>query len=206
MEEQSESARGHSLYMRISLLSITGVAVTLLGLVTGVTANLKLKPHALVSLDIPVWLSGDHVETGNFRVEPLHLYYVDIDLEKRRSHQHGCEPTTVLATRWVLKSATGHVDRGTSPWEDSGLTLAVFLPSERDYSFQAQVSPGAGCLDLENPRLKVRTHPSAGDAYTALTWTSVLTTIVGIVVFSQPLIWPRSEHDSMITVLGDSDH
>lgn len=160
--------------MRLGFFSVTGVTVTLLGLAIGVATHLKLKPQPLVSLDMPVSLSADHIETGDFTVEPLRLYYVDIDLEKSRSPQRGCEPTTVLTTRWALTSTTGHVDRGTSPWEDSGLTLAVFLPNEYQYSFQARVSPGADCLNRENPRLKVRTHPGAGDLYTALTWMSVV--------------------------------
>lgn len=190
--------------MRSRLFRITGITITLIGLAMGIVANLKLKPHARISLDVPVSLSAGHIETGDFRVEPLDLYYVDIDLEKRR-HRHGCEPLTVLATRWALTSATGHVDRGTSPWDDSGLSLAVFLPDESHYSFCAQVSSSADCLDTENPRLKVRTHPSASDLYTALTWTSVLMTTIGMVIFFQPSVRRRSKHNSMITVLGSSD-
>ena len=203
-KEQSDWARSLTGQMRIRLFRITGITIALLGLVTGLATNLKLKPHALIALDAPVSLSAGHIETGDFSVEPWHLYYVDIDLEKKRSLQRSCKPSMVLASQWELTSSTGHTDQGTSPWEDSGLTLAVFCPDERHYSFHAQFSPGADCLNMANPRLKVRTQPSASDLYTALTWASVLMMTVGIVILVQPSIRQRSQRYSKITVLGIS--
>jgi hypothetical protein len=191
--------------MRSGLFRIIGITIALFGLSLGVATNLKLKPHALVSLDIPISLSPGHIKTGDFSVEPWHLYYVDVDLGNSRPHKRGCEPTTVLATRWELTSKTGHVEGGTSPWEDSGLTIAVFCPDERRYSFHAQVSSGADCLNSANPRLKVRTHPGADDLYTALAWASALLITVGIVIFFLPSVQQRSQGYSMMTLVGSPE-
>ena len=86
--------------MRFRLFRAAGIAVVFLGLALWVATTFKLRPRALIALDIPVSLSAGHIETGDFSVEPDRRYYVDIDLEKTRLSRHGCQPATVLATRW----------------------------------------------------------------------------------------------------------
>ncbi len=190
--------------MRFRLFRAAGIAVVFLGLALWVATTFKLRPRALIALDIPVSLSAGHIETGDFSVEPDRRYYVDIDLEKTRLSRHGCQPATVLATQWELTSASNHIDHGSSPWEDSGLTVAVFCPDERRYSFHAQVLPGADCLNAANPRLRVRTHPIAGDLYTALTWVSAIITVFGFAILVQP-IRERFQYQPTVTVLGSEE-
>jgi hypothetical protein len=174
--------------MRSSLTWSLGIAVVALGVALWAATAYRLKPRALISLDIPVSLSAGQIQTGTFRVEPDRLYYVDIEIEKAPLLKHRCQPSTVLATQWELSSPTSNIDRGSSPWEESGLTIAVFCPAETQYSFDARVLPGADCLNSANPRLKVRTHPHAPFLYTVLTWTSALIIAIGVAIFIQPLI------------------
>jgi hypothetical protein len=51
-------------------------------------------------------------------------------------------------------------------WEDSRLTVGVFLAESERYAFDAEVLPGASCLNAGNPRLKIQTHPYPSDPYT----------------------------------------
>jgi hypothetical protein len=104
--------------VRIGICLITG-GIALFG-----SAIRWFAPHPDVALELPVSLSAGHVTTGNFNVNPGILYYVDIELDRRLQVRAQCEPRSVLSTQWAL-SSDGKEEHGLSPWEDTGLTIAV---------------------------------------------------------------------------------
>jgi len=139
---------------------------------------------------MPVSLSPGHVITGNFSVNPSTLYYIDIELDKRSPMRAHCEPRSVLSTRWDL-SSDGGAEQGSSPWEDTGLTIAALYSEKTRYAFDAEIFPGASCLNASNPRLKVQTHPYPSDLYVALTWFSVVPVGIGLTLLMRPHISGR---------------
>jgi len=176
--------------MRLSITGRIGIALILAGPALLGYAILWLAPRPHVALEMPVSLSPGHVITGNFRVNPDTIYYIDIELDKRSPVHANCEPRSVLNTRWVL-SSEGEAQQGGSPWEDTGLTIADLYGEEKWYTFDAEVLPGASCLNVRNPRLKVQTHPDPSDLYVALTWLSIVPVGLGLVLLSRPYISRR---------------
>lgn len=148
-----------------------------------------LSPHPHVALDMPVSLSPGHITTGYFRVDPDTLYYIDVELREPTAHaQANCDPHSVLGTQWTLLRNGQVEERGSSPWEDSGLTLAAILGDSGSYAFDATIFQGAECLNARNPRLKVRTHVHVGDLYSALSWLSIWSFATGLVLLMCPWI------------------
>jgi biopolymer transport protein ExbD len=152
-----------------------------------VTRYSWLAPHPRVALDMPVSLSPGHVVTGNFSVAAGTLYYIDIELDKRSPIRAACEPRSVLNTQWVLSNDAG-AQQGSSPWEDTGLTIADLYSLKTRYAFDVEILPGASCLNASNPGLKVQTHPAPSDLYEALTWLSILLVGIGLTLLIRPLI------------------
>jgi biopolymer transport protein ExbD len=176
--------------MRVSITGRIGIALILVGSASLGSAIRWLAPHPHVALEMHVSLSPGHVITGNFSVHPGDLYYIDIELDKRSQMRAHCEPRSVLRTRWVL-SSDGGAERGSSPWEDTGLTIADLYSGETRYAFDVEILPGASCLNTRNPRLKVQTHPYPSDLYVALTWLSIVPVGIGLALLMLPHISGR---------------
>jgi len=176
--------------MRVSITGRIGIALILVGPVLLGCAIRWLAPHPHVALEMPVSLLPGHVITGNFSVNPGTLYYIDIELDKRSPIRTQCEPRSVLSTRWVL-SSEGGTDQGSSPWEDTGLTIADLYSEKQRYAFDVEILPGASCLNASNPRLKVQTHPYPSDLYVALTWLSIVPFGIGLALLMSPHISRR---------------
>jgi hypothetical protein len=177
-------------HMRPAMTRRIGIALVLVGPILLICAIRWLAPHPHVALIMPVSLSPGHLTTGNFSVNPDTLYYIDIETDKRFPNRAECEPRSVLSTRWVL-SSDGRVERGSSPWEDTGLTVAVLYSENTRYAFDVDILPGANCLNASNPRLKVQTHPYPSDSYVALTWFSILPVGIGLVLLIRPYVSRR---------------
>ena len=173
--------------MRVSTTGRIGIALVLVGPVLLGCAIRWMSPHPNVALEMPVSLSPGHVITGNFILNPGDLYYVDIEIDKRLPIHADCEPRSVLRTRWVL-SSDGRAEKGSSPWEDTGLTIADLYSGKMPYSFDVEILPGASCLNASNPRLKVQTHPYPSDSYVALTWLAIMPFGFGLALLMHPHI------------------
>jgi len=179
--------------MKTSATVRIGICLILGGIVLFGSAIRWLAPHPDVALELPVSLSPGHVITGNFSVNPDTLYYIDIELDRRPQGRAQCEPSSVLSTQWVL-SSDGKEERGSSPWEDTGLTIADLYSEKTRYAFDVEVLPGASCLNASKPRLKVQTHPYPSDLYVVLTWLSIVPVGFGLVLLVRPYItWPFGE-------------
>lgn len=176
--------------MRLSIAERIGIALVLTGPALLGIATRWLAPRPQVALEMPISLSAGHVMTGNFAVNPDTLYYIDVELDKPSPIRSGCEPRSVLNTRWVLSSEK-EAQQGESPWEDTGLTIADLYGEKTPYSFDVEILPGASCLNARNPRLKVQTHPYPSDLYVALTWLSILPVGVGLALLIRPQISRR---------------
>lgn len=150
-----------------------------------------LAPHPNVAFEMPVSLSPGHVITGNFSVAPDSLYYIDIEFDEPSQVRASCKPSSVLSTRWVLTSEGGEQQHGSSPWEDTGLTIAD-LYSKTRYAFDVEILPGASCLNAGHPRLKVQNHPYPSDLYVALTLLPVVLVGTGFALLIPPYIRWRS--------------
>jgi biopolymer transport protein ExbD len=164
-----------------------GIALVLLGFGLLFCPIRWLAPQPQVALDMPVSLSPGHVTTGNFSVTANTLYYIDIELDKRSPIGAHCEPHSVLNTQWVLSSDAG-AEKGSSPWEDSGLTITGLVSENTRYKFDVEILPGASCLNANNPRLRVQTRPAPSDLYAALGWLSILLAGMGFVLLILPHI------------------
>src|ERR1700742_3937136 len=127
--------------MSMSRSGKIGVCLILGGIVLFVSAIHWLAPHPKVALDLPVSLSPGHITT-NFGVNPNTIYYIDVELDKKPQLSAHCQPHSVLSTQWVL-SNEGKEERGSSPWEDTGLTIADLLGAQARYSFDVEILPGA---------------------------------------------------------------
>jgi hypothetical protein len=176
--------------MRVSVTGRIAIALILMGAALMGSAIRWLAPHPHVVLEMPVSLSPGHLITGNFSVHPGTLYYLDVELGKPSPVRTNCEPRSVLSTRWVL-SSDGIAQQGSSPWEDTGLTIAVLYSENTPYSFDVEILPGASCLNSRSPRLKLQTHPSPSDLYVALTWLSIVPVGIGLVLLMRPHITRR---------------
>jgi len=178
--------------MRTPLTGRVGVGLVFFGAVLLTYALPRLAPRPLVVLDMPVSLSPGHITTGIFTANPDTLFYVDIETDKRFRIPPDCRPRYVLKTRFVLSSDDGQlIVQGSSPWEDTGLTIADFIGVGTRYAFDAEILPGASCLNAGNPRLKAQTHPSPSDMYVSLTWLSVFSVGTGIVLMIRPQVSRR---------------
>ena len=172
--------------MRTPVTGRTGFGLVLFGSVLLAYSLPRLAPPPLVVLDMPVSLSPGRITTGTFTANPNTLFYIDIETDKQFRIPPGCEPRYVLKTRFVLSGDDGQlIVQGSSPWEDTGLTIADFIGATR-YAFDAEILPGASCLNAGNPRLKVRTHPSSNDFFVSLTWLSVFSLGTGVVLLIRP--------------------
>jgi biopolymer transport protein ExbD len=197
--------------MRTPLTGRIGIGLVLVGAVLLVCVLRWLAPQPLVALDMPVSLSPGHITTGTFSVHPDTWYYIDIETDKRFSVRPECEPRSVLKTQFFLSSDDGHyVQQGDSPWEYTGLTIAdlygqsAYGESTR-YAFDAQVLPGASCLNAGNPRLKVQTHPSPNEAYVASIWFAVLSVGTGLFLVIRPHVGMRLDKLVSPSILGTGD-
>jgi len=173
--------------MKMSTTVPFGICLILGGIVLFGSAIRWLAPHPEVALELPVSLSPGHVLTGNFSVNPDTLYYIDIELDEWSQVRAQCEPRSVLSTQWVL-SSDGKQEHGSSPWEDTGLTIAVLYSEKTQYAFDVEVLPGASCLDAGKPRLKVQSHPYPSDLYVALTWFSIVPVGFGLALLVRPYV------------------
>lgn len=176
--------------MKMSTTVRIGICLILGGIVLFGSAVRWLAPHPHVALDLPVSLSPGHVATGNFSVNPGTLYYIDIELDRRTQVRAHCDPHSVLSTQWVL-SSDGKEEHGSSPWENTGLTIADLYSEQTRYAFDVEVLPGASCLNASSPRLKVQTHPDPSDLYVALTWFSIVPVGLGLALLVRPYIARR---------------
>lgn len=145
--------------MKIPLTGRIGIGLVLAGVALFVYALHSLSPRPFVALDIPVSLSPGHITTGTLAAKPDTLFYIDIETDKQFRSPPDCEPRYVLKTRFVLSGDDGQLVQGSSPWEDTGLTIADFIGVGTRYAFDAEILAGASCLNAGNPRLKVQTHP-----------------------------------------------
>lgn len=180
--------------MKIPLTGRIGIGLVLAGVVLLVYALRSLSPRPFVALEMPVSLSPGHITASPFTANPDTLFYIDIETDKQFRITPNCEPRDVLKTRFVLSSDDGQLlVQGSSPWEDTGLTIADFIGVGvgTRYAFDAEILPGASCLNAGNPRLKVRTHPSPSDLYVSVTWFSVLSMGAGIVLLIRPQVSRR---------------
>jgi biopolymer transport protein ExbD len=191
--------------MRISLTGRFGIALIIVGIAQLMSSIHWLAPHPLVALDMPISLSPGHIVTGNVNVDLDTLYYIDIETDRATMPSTGnCEPYSVLAAQWTLSSDGAVVKRGSGPWEDSGLTIAVFFSENERYAFDATVLPGADCLNAGNPRLKIQTHhPYPSDQYTILTWLSVWFVGAGIVLLVRHWSWEISAEKSTLRIFPE---
>jgi len=176
--------------MKMPTIVRIGVCLILAGIALFGSAIRWLAPHPDVALELPVSLSPGHVITGAFTVNPDTLYYVDIELGTPSQVRAQCEPRSVLSTQWVL-SSDGKEEHGSSPWEDTGLTIAALYSEKTQYAFDVEVVPGASCLNASKPRLKVQTHPYPSDLYVALTWFSIVPVGFGLALLIRPYITRR---------------
>ena len=129
--------------MRLPLTRRIGIAFILFGVALWTGTTHWLRPRSQIALDIPVSLSPGHIKTGEFLVNPDTLYFVDIETDlARRLPKRGCEPVSVLETKWDLASEGKSVESGSSPWEASGLTIGVFLSENTRYALDVEVLPG----------------------------------------------------------------
>jgi biopolymer transport protein ExbD len=176
--------------MRLALTGRFGIALIVVGSALLIYSIYWLAPRPLVALDMPVSLSPGRILTGNVSVISVGtLYYIDIEFERATLPTAiPCEPHSVLETQWTLSSDGVVVERGSSPWEDSGLTIGVLVPEKEGYAFDAEVFPGASCLNARHPRLKIQTHPYPGDLYTILNWISVWFVSIGLVLLIRSLL------------------
>jgi biopolymer transport protein ExbD len=176
--------------MRLALTGRFGIALIVVGSALLIYSIYWLAPRPLVALDMPVSLAPGRIVTGNVRVVSVGtLYYIDIEFDSATlPTATGCEPHSVLETQWTLSSDGTVVERGSSPWEDSGLTIGLLLPEKERYAFDAEVFPGASCLNARHPRLKIQTHPYPGDLYTILNWVSVWFVAIGFVLLIRSLL------------------
>src|SRR5262249_52224964 len=168
--------------MRTPVTGRVGVGLVLFGGAVLAFSLPRLVPRPLVVLDMPVSLSPGRITTGTFTANPDILFYIDIETDKQFRIPPDCEPRYVLKTRFVLSGDEGQLTvQGSSPWEDTGLTIADFIGATR-YAFDAEILPGASCLNAGNPRLKVRTHPAPDEKYLVLCWLAVVSAGVGLVL------------------------
>jgi biopolymer transport protein ExbD len=173
--------------MKMAVTVRIGACFVLGGIALFGSAVHWLAPRPLVALRLPVSLSPGHIVTGPFTVQRNSLNYVDVELDSQSSVPARCAPRSVLATEWVLHS-DGKEERGGGPWEDPGLTLAVFTSEQARYSLDMEVLPGASCLNARNPRLKVQTHPYSSNLYLDLTWLSIVPVCFGLTLLFFPYI------------------
>jgi hypothetical protein len=189
--------------MRTALIGRIGFGLVLIGAVIFVYTLHWLAPHPLVALNMPVSLSPGHISTGTFNVNAGTFYYVDIETDKRFPIRRECEPRSVLKTRFVLSSDDGQwVAQGSSPWEDTGLTIADLYSGSTRYSFDAEVLPGASCLNAFHPRLKVQTHPSASELSVASIWLAILSAGTGLVLIIRPHVGKRFNITVVPSIFG----
>jgi biopolymer transport protein ExbD len=185
--------------MRIPLTGRFSIALIVVGSALLIYSTYWLAPRPLVALDMPVSLSPGRILTGNVNVDFDTLYYVDIEIDRATIPTTvGCEPHSALGTQWTLYSDGKVVERGSSPWEDSGLTIGVFLSENERYALDAEVFPGASCLNAGSPRLKIQTHPYPSELYTILTWLSVWLTGIGFVLLIRFWFWEVSTDKSTL--------
>jgi len=176
--------------MRIPLTGLLSIVLIVVGCALLIYSTHWLLPHPRVALEMPVSLSPGRITTGYFNVDPDTLYYVDIELNKPTPlTPAGCEPYSVLRTQFTLTSEGEPPTQGSSPWEDSGLTLAVLLSENGRSSFDATIFSDASCLNARNPRLIVHTHPHPSDLYSGLNWLSVWSLATGLVLVIRFWFW-----------------
>lgn len=176
--------------MRIPLTGRLGIALIVVGSALLIYSIYWLAPHPLEALDMPISLSPGRILTGSVNVDFDTLYYIDVEIDRAMIPTTvSCEPHSVLGIQWTLSSDGKVVERGSSPWEDSGLTIGVFLSENDRYAFDAKIFPGANCLNAGNPRLKIQTHPYPSDPYTILTWLSVWFVGIGLVLLIRSWVW-----------------
>jgi biopolymer transport protein ExbD len=169
--------------MRVSPTGRISVVLAVMGTALLTYSIHWLRPHSQVVLDMPISLSPGRISTGNFNVELDTLYYMEIETNWTAGHfPVGCDPRSVLGTQWALSSGERVVDRGSSPWEDSGLAVGNLFSADTQYALDINVSPGASCLNAGNPRLKIQTHVRPDDLYTCLIWFSLWCVGIGLVL------------------------
>jgi hypothetical protein len=83
------------------------------------------------------------------------------------------------------------MQQGSSPWEDTGLTIASLYSDKTQYAFDVEILSGATCINANKPRLKVQTHPNPSDLYVGLTWLSIVLVGIGLVLLIRPHINSR---------------
>jgi hypothetical protein len=121
--------------MRTPVTGRAGFGLVLFGSVLLAYSLPRLVPPPLVVLDMPVSLSPGRITTGTFTANPNTLFYIDIETDKQFRIPPDCEPRYVLKTRFVLSGDDGQlIVQGSSPWEDTGLTIADFIGATR-YAF-----------------------------------------------------------------------
>ncbi len=131
--------------MRISRMGQISLVVIAVGTALLVYYIHSLAPRrADVVLDIPVSLSPGHIRTGDVRVALDTMYYAYIELHTAYSKRVGCDPYDVLATRWTLSDGEHVVEQGSSPWEDTGLTIGGLYSEKPLYSMDIEVLPRCG--------------------------------------------------------------
>src|SRR6202161_3720021 len=176
--------------MRIPLTGRLGALLIVVGSALLIYSTHWLSPHPHVALDMPISLSPGRITTGYFNIDPDTVYYVDVELsETPIPKAGGCEPHSVLRTQFTLTNTGQPPTQGSSPWEDSGLTLAVLLSEGPSVAFDGTVLPGASCLNARNPRLKVRTHVHPSDLYSGLNWFSIWVIATGFVLVIRFWLW-----------------
>jgi biopolymer transport protein ExbD len=155
--------------MRFPLMGRTGIALIVVGSALLIYTRYWVVPRLGVALNIPISLSPGRVRTGNFRVDPDRFYEIEIETDRTsQSTPAGCDPDSVIRIDWTLYSEGRFADH--TSHRPLGHSLGDFISENSQYALDAEVLPGASCLNAFNPRLVVHTDSQLSDLCTVLTW------------------------------------
>jgi biopolymer transport protein ExbD len=190
--------------MRFPPTGKIGIALLAFGAILLAYSIIWLAPRQHVAVDMPISLSAGHIATGTFRVNNGDFYYIEIVFSgDSRSDAGHCNAFSVLATQWTVASNGKVLERGNGPWQYFGFQLGEFVGGKDRCSFDAEIFPGAECLNARKPRLRIRTHNLASDSFTVLSWLSLWSVGIGFALLIRPWILGASDCSKTLRVFPD---
>ncbi len=190
--------------MRFPPTGKIGIALLASGAILLAYSIIWLAPRQYVPVDMPISLSPGHIATGNFGVNNGDIYYIELVFgDGPRSDAGHCNPFSVLATQWTVTSNGEILERGNGPLQYFGFQLGEFVGGNDRCSFDAEIFPGAECLNARKPRLRIRTRNPASDSFTVLGWLSLWSVGIGLALLIRPGILGASGSSKTLRVFPD---
>jgi hypothetical protein len=191
---------------------LVGLIIILASLILILSARHWYATRIFVPLDQPISLAQGHIATPEFKTNFSGDYYVYIKFDRNYAGHTPCQPEEILRTNWALSRDGRITDTSVTsapPWvgKADGTVIGSFLGRlelrSGTYRINLNVLSDSGCLNHENPRLRIENYQEqVHDSYFAAFWILLFTLISGALLVIRSFVRNETAPHRSLSITG----